>query len=157
MRQRGFTLVETMLVMVVVGIVLAFGLPSFRNYRLTLVRQQAREQLLQDLRAARQVAITRHTPVIVSFKNVGTINSNYTIHHDRNNDKVIQNTELRSLRRMPRDARVLSVTLTPNDSLLFDTSGILRLGTTGGRIVTQTTNGKRDTLYVSMAGIAYRQ
>ncbi|HYM80305.1 MAG TPA: GspH/FimT family protein [Candidatus Limnocylindria bacterium] len=158
-QQRGFTLIETMIAVVVIGIVLSAGLPAFATYRTTMVKRQAREQLLQDLRGARQTAITQHKQVIVAFGDgVGTTDiTTYTIHHDTNNDKVYQNSERRFQRTMPKDTRLAKVSLTPVDSLLFDTSGILRPGTSGGWMSMRTNTGFRDTVSVSIAGMVYRQ
>src|SRR5437868_6942116 len=68
-RQRGFSLMELMVVLIITGIVLRFVVPSFAHYRLTMVENAAKAQLLEDIRAARQKAITRHTKVIVAFGN----------------------------------------------------------------------------------------
>jgi len=56
---RGFTLIETMIVVVIVGIVLAIGLPAFSGYRNDMKLRQARAMLDEDLRMARQIAVTR--------------------------------------------------------------------------------------------------
>jgi hypothetical protein len=48
-----------------------------------------------------------------------------------------------------------SVSLTPTDSLIFDSSGSLAPSVTGGRIIVGG-NGQLDTLYVSATGMVYR-
>ena len=64
---KGFTLIETMIVLVIVGILLATGMPAFSRYRNTMVLREARTQLLQDIRRARQLAVTRRAPVVMRF------------------------------------------------------------------------------------------
>lgn len=157
-RQRGFTLIELMIVLVLMGIMLAIGVPSFRSFRLSLVKQQARAIVIENLRAARQRAVTGHIPVVIAFGN-GTTTTNVTgfsVHSDTNNDRVVQSGELRYFKTMPKDAKFSSVELVPTDSLLFDITGILKPGTTGGRLIVQTSSGARDTIMVSMAGLVYR-
>jgi type IV fimbrial biogenesis protein FimT len=157
-RPNGFTLVELMVVLVLMGLMLAIGVPSFRSFRLSLVKQQARAVVIENLRAARQRAVTGHTPVVVCFGNGVTTTdvTGFSIHADTNNDRTVQSSEYRQFKQMPKDSRLSSVELSPPDSLLFDITGILKPGTTGGRLIVQTTAGLRDTIMVSMAGLVYR-
>lgn len=56
-RARGYTLLELGVVLAVVGVLLALGVPSFADF---LARQQLRsagEQLAQDLRHAREASV----------------------------------------------------------------------------------------------------
>ena len=155
--QRGFSLIELMIVLVLIGIVLRYGMPAFASYRLTLVENQTKSQVLEDLRAARQKAITRHVQVIVAFGNgVSTTNlTSYKIHTDTNADKLVTTGEWVSTENLPRDSKLERVTLTPTDTLIFDTSGMLKSGCSGGKIML-VTGTRRDTLAVSVAGIIYK-
>jgi len=47
-RPRGFTLIELMIVLVVVGVLAAIALPSYQNYIVRAKRTQA-QQVLQDI------------------------------------------------------------------------------------------------------------
>ena len=47
----GFTLIELMIVLVVAGLVLSFGIPAFGHYRNTLMLRQVNAQILQDTAA----------------------------------------------------------------------------------------------------------
>jgi prepilin-type N-terminal cleavage/methylation domain-containing protein len=158
MQSRGFTLIELMMVVVVAGFVLAMAIPAFGSFRDTMLLGQARSQVQQDLRMARQVAVTRHCPVLVSFGNGSTTTdvTNYTIHFDTNGDRTVQSGERRFYRTMPSKSKLSRVTLSPVDTVEFDMSGVLWPGTTGGTIVLRTPRGKTDTLLVSAAGIIYR-
>ena len=155
---RGFTLIELMIALVVAGVVLAIGLPAFGNYRSSMALRQVNAQLLQDVRRARQLAITRRAPVVLRFGTPPTTTNitDYTIHVDANGDNLVQGTEMRTYRRLPANTSLTSVTMLPVDSLTFDISGILRPGTQGGRIIMGNSLGRRDTLMVSAAGVCYR-
>ena len=158
MDSRGFSLIEVMMVVVVVGIVLTAGIPAFGTFRDGMVLVQARGQVSQDLRMARQVAVTRHCPVIVTFGDGSTTTNvgNYTIHYDTNGDGVVAAGERAFNRTMPGGTRLSSVTLSPTDQLTFDMSGVLAPGTGGGQLVFASRRGRVDTLLVSATGVVYR-
>ena len=158
---RGYSLIELMWVLVVAGIVLAIATPGFGKYRATMSLKQANAQVLQDVRRARQLAITRHAPVVVRFgapPSVSNITS-YTIHVDTNGDNLVQSGERVTLRNMPAGVRLSAVSLIPLDSLRFDSGGLLLLtaaGTPGGSIVLSNRLNRRDTLLVSAVGVCYQ-
>lgn len=156
---RGFTLIELMIALVIVGIVLSTGMPAFGRFRNSMVLRQANAQLLQDVRRARQLAVTRRAPVVMKFGTPPTTTNitTYEIHVDTNADNVAQTGEVRTLRRLPRGTKLDAVSmLSQVDSLTFDISGTLKLGTQGGTLVFSNQVGRRDTLVVSAAGICYR-
>jgi len=158
--QRGFTVMELMVVLIIIAIVMKVATPAFRDLRLSLAHEQSSWQVLQDLRAARQLAVTRHHQVIVAFGNgIATSNiTQYTVHSDLNNDKMVQAGELVVTNNLPAASRLSSVTLNPVDTLIFDMSGVLKSGTRGGRVVVQTPNSHstNDTILVSIAGLPYK-
>lgn len=159
---KGFTLIETMVVLVVVGIVLAYGLPAFSHYRNSMSLRQVRAQLLQDVRRARQLAVTRRAPVVMQFGAPPTTTNitSYTIHVDTNGDNMAETNELRTFRALPGGTRLTNVNMTGSgaqvDSLTFDISGTLKPGCDGGLLIFDNRQGRRDTLAVSAAGICYR-
>jgi len=158
---RGFSLIELMWALVVAGIVLAVATPGFGKYRSTMSLKQANAQVLQDVRRARQLAITRHAPVVVSFGTppaAANITS-YRIHVDTNGDNLVQSGEMVTLKNLPTGTQLTTVSLTPVDSLRFDSAGLLlptASGSPGGRIVLSNRLNRRDTLLVSAAGVCYQ-
>ena len=152
----GFSLMELMIVLTVAGLVLAYGLPAFASYRNTLALRQARQQLIEDLRGARQYAVTRRAPVYVTFRLGPDSTRCYQIHVDGNANGVVNNGERLISRALPARTNFTMVSLAPADSLVFDISGILWPGTSGGTLVFRNQKDNRDTLAVSTAGIAYR-
>jgi prepilin-type N-terminal cleavage/methylation domain-containing protein len=152
----GFTLMELMIVLTVAGIVFAIGMPAFSSYRNTLSIQQARQQLIEDLRGARQYAVTRRAPVYVCFRLAPDSSRCYQIHVDSNANGVVNAGERVIQRRLPSKTRFTTISLAPTDSVVFDISGILWPGTSGGTLIFSNQRDRRDTLLVSAAGIAYR-
>lgn len=63
MRQKGFSLIELVLVMAVAGILLALGLPSLITVMDTTRSKAAAESVLSGLRFARGEAIKRNVPM----------------------------------------------------------------------------------------------
>ncbi len=156
---RGFSLVELMIVLVVAGLLFAIGLPAFSSYRNTLALRQVRTNLLEDLRGARQFAVSRRSRVYVVFGTPPTTTNvtSYRIFVDTNGDGVADNNERVYQRTLPRQTRLTSVSLSPTPgTLVFDISGILWPGQNGGTLVFANQRGQSDTLQVSAAGIAYR-
>jgi hypothetical protein len=123
-----------------------------------MLKGTARQQLLLDLRAARQMAVTRHTSVIVAFGdgNATSDISSYSVHLDGNGDRAVQAGELRAVRTLPTGTRLAAVLLEPRDSLLFDMSGVLWPGTGGGVLILAGPRGTPDTLVASAVGLVYR-
>jgi prepilin-type N-terminal cleavage/methylation domain-containing protein len=62
---RGFTLLETMLVVTLAAIILGLGVPSYRQFTLNNRMTGAANDLLAATHLARTEAIKRHAPVIM--------------------------------------------------------------------------------------------
>ena len=144
------------MVFLLIGIVLVVATPAFTSCRRSLDRRSAVGQLITDLRAARQLAVTRRTPVIVAFGN-GSATTNiatYKMHADKDGDRVVDSGELVLNNKLPRNTVLSRVTLVPTDTLLYDISGLLRTGTTGGLLIVQV-GSRYDTLHVAVSGQVY--
>ena len=77
--QRGFTLIELMVAIAIVGIVLALAVPSFYNYMLVQRLKSVSAQLVTDINYARSEAVSRGTPVRIAFAQ-DTNNTCYTLY-----------------------------------------------------------------------------
>jgi prepilin-type N-terminal cleavage/methylation domain-containing protein len=154
---RGFTLIEMLIAVVIAGILIAIGVPAFLSFEKSLRHDSARETLIEDIRRARQIAVTQRHPVIVVFGAPPTTANirTYTIHVDTNEDGLAQPTEPRELKTLPDGVVLGSVALNPVDSLRFDVTGLLAPGATGGTLILNRANG-RDTLLVSATGAVFR-
>ena len=158
MESRGFSMIELVLAVLIIGIVLVCAMPAAVKYKRTMQNVQAREQLIRDIRTARQRSVTGHFPVIVAFGNglATTDVTSYTIHRDTNGDRIFQNGEYRVSRTLPTGTTLARVTLSPPDSLIFDISGILWPATTGGWLAINA-GGVRDTVDVAATGMVYNR
>jgi prepilin-type N-terminal cleavage/methylation domain-containing protein len=156
-RQRGFTLIELMIVIVVAGILVGFTVPSWVSMQRSLLKEQARERIVQDIRTARQTAVTGRVPVVVAFlPSGGGPIVEYTIHVDTNDDRLVDAGEPWRRVRLPKGTGLTQVAIVPSDSLRFVSSGSLAPGNTGGTIVVSNGRGKADTLMVSSVGMLFR-
>ncbi len=75
--RHGFTLVETVMVIVLAGILLGIALPRFREQRRRYQLDTAAHQLAGDLRRAQVEAIRRNQPVTLERINDSTYNIDF--------------------------------------------------------------------------------
>jgi prepilin-type N-terminal cleavage/methylation domain-containing protein len=67
-RERGFSLVELMIVLVVLGLIIGYSIPSFQRFSATLQLRGASENIAGQLRLAREKAIATGVVQPVSFR-----------------------------------------------------------------------------------------
>lgn len=80
---KGFTLVEIMIVLAIMGIMAAIAMPNYRTYMAQRRLNGAVRQVYGDLMAARQRAISENRTIGVVF---GSDNHGYTIFADTDGD-----------------------------------------------------------------------
>lgn len=59
---RGFTLTEMLVVIAIIGIIAVVGIPAFQNYMHAFKLRTTANQVVNDLRFARQMATTENVP-----------------------------------------------------------------------------------------------
>jgi prepilin-type N-terminal cleavage/methylation domain-containing protein len=79
-RQRAFSLIELLVVITIIGILAAIGLPALRGLGGSTGIDAAKNQLLNDLSLARQRAMNERTTVYVLFVPPGVTVSNLYNH-----------------------------------------------------------------------------
>ena len=155
---RGFTMIEMLNVILILGIVAAIGVGGFFGLRRVLNQQNARERLLTDIRVARQLAVTQRAPVYMVFGTPPTTTNitTYRTHIDTNADRIVDSNERSWVRNLPGGVVLTNVNLSPVDSIPFDPSGALAPAATGGTLVFTNGSMVAETLLVSPVGMIFR-
>ena len=65
--QRGFTLIEVMIVIVIVGVMASIGIPAFSDWRHSQAVRSASQSLMAHLKQARVTAISENRSVSFTF------------------------------------------------------------------------------------------
>ncbi|MGH2375195.1 MAG: GspH/FimT family pseudopilin [bacterium] len=65
--RSGFTLLETAVVLALVGLILVAALPSYSNFVSNQRLEATARVVTSDLRVARQEAVTRRAPIAIGF------------------------------------------------------------------------------------------
>lgn len=65
--QRGFTLVETAVTILIMGLLLAMGVPALQSMNKTVQLQGTVQNIAAQLRLAREKAIATGTPQVIHF------------------------------------------------------------------------------------------
>jgi len=156
-KQQGFSLIEMVIAASIAGLLIAIVTPGFLNIRSSLLRSQVRWGLLGDLRYARQLAVTKHKSVVVKFGDGSTTTNvtSYQLFTDTNGNGSLDAGEQALNRTLPSGAYLTTVSLTPTDQVIYDTSGSLTPACTGGTITFRGPKGGSDTLLVSAIGMVY--
>ena len=134
----GMTLVEVMGALVIFGILIALGLPAFRNYFATHAVDGTANNLSVSLRLARQKATVEHNNYKVSFDPSA---QTYTILDDDNGNNMADAGEMvQGPVNIPAELTVTNGPLTPfpGDSLVFYPNGT---GSASGTVVISNSKG----------------
>jgi len=137
----GFTLLETVMVLALVGILVVMVLPSYSNYASNQRALATARTLASDLRVARQEAVTRRATIAVTFAASDasclprTAAASYAVTHA---SSVIKRTCF------PADVEWSPL---PTGSLMFRSVGAPQAGTT--LTVRSTRTGKRHVVTVA--------
>jgi prepilin-type N-terminal cleavage/methylation domain-containing protein len=93
MKNKGFSLIELMVAIGILGIVLVMSLPAFGRFVHTWRLKGSVEQLSTVLRTARSAAVMKHTEAVFQID----LNRNqYFYYEDLNENGVRESTEYRS-------------------------------------------------------------
>lgn len=128
-----------MITVAIMGVVVALAFPMVVGRQDDRRLEGATQQLMWDLMAARQEAITRNTPVTVEFEGSDT----YKICHDADGDGVdtCKVTDIQE--------RYHDITLDPNNNPVFSPRGIASPGAT---IKVENAKGTSNDITINLMG-----
>jgi len=146
--RRGFSLIETMVVLVIMGIAMAISLPKFAGMRDRMAVRSAKQQLTSYLATARAAAI-RQSQSGHFHANSNTIWSSV----NQPDGSVANVSKAVSLMTARGVAVTLGGSAPSQDSIVFDSRGI---GATAAHKYMFTRNGFKDSVCVSRLGLIAR-
>lgn len=139
-RERGFTLVELMIVIVVLGILAAIAAPNYQSFMAQRRLNGAARQIMSDLMNARMLSVTQNRNVQVTFPT--SAGDSYT--YDSTDTTVTRNIQTGS--------GYHDVTVMGNNNPTFAPTGRLT-GITACKVtLTSTTLAQTKEVKVSSAG-----
>ena len=144
-RQQGFTLIESAVVLLLLGILFAMSVPAFQSYRRSQLLQAGSEQVLGQLRLARQKAIGIQHDQRLTFS---TASNNYTVQDLTTNQNFGPFTLPKGIDLVRADlieGGVTGHTITALNDGRFTGSGEIEL---------KNGKGTRDTISVQVSGLA---
>lgn len=117
----GFTLVELMMAIVILAIVMAIAVPSYREYIQNLQIRNAAESVLRGLQLARTEAVSRNAPVRFTLDAAGS-GWDVCVLNAAGNACASQ-----IQRREASDGSSPSITATPDATRTYDFNGLGRM------------------------------
>jgi len=139
---RGFSLIELGVVIIIMGLVLAFGIPLFSKYSSTQQLKGAAENIAAQMRLLRETAIGTATQQIMHFSYGSVFNGQRCDYHVHNTPAVVG-----AMFSLPR-----GITYAPGYTSSFTAKSDGRF-TAGGLIILVEPSGHRDTVSVMASGL----
>jgi len=133
---HGFSLIELVMVLLVFGIVLAFGIPSYWRYQQSQALRGTSENLVQTIQLQRSRAMAVGQSVAINFNTAAP--AGWTV----------LAAGVSNQRQLPKGVTYASANPA---SLTIDKSGRVN---TSGLVVFQGRNGATDTVSVQISGMA---
>ena len=134
--ERGFSLIEMMVAMVVFGLLIGFSIPSYQSYALTQKLRGTSENLVHTIQLQRSRAMATGQSVVINF-NTGTPAGWTVMSAGRQNQTALPNG-------------ISYASATPG-SLTLTRDGQV---SSSGLVVFQNRTGNQDTVSVQLSGLA---
>ena len=135
-RERGFSLIELMVTVLVFGLLIGFSIPSYQSYALTQKLRGTSENLVQTIQLQRSRAMATGQNVVINFNTSAP--AAWTV---MSGTSWGRNT-------LPRGITYASANPT---SLTVDRFGRMN---TSGLVVFQNRTGTQDTVSIELSGLA---
>lgn len=150
---RGFTLLEMMIVIAIIGIVAAVGLPSFRYLTSTNRVKSASTELYLALIRARNEAVKRNRPVSLS-KNPAGWQAGWRIIADGNSDGSFTTSDPDRLVAETGEQKRVTIT-SVDDSIVFLASGRVQSGAPQIEVTSQENTALQRCISADLTGKPY--
>ena len=134
-RERGFSLIELMVALVVFGLLIGFSIPSYQSYALTQKLRGTSENLVQTINLQRSRAVATGRDVDINF-NTGTP-SGWTV----------MSGSLSNSTALPKG--ITYVSAAPNTIKLTRDGRV----SNSGLVVFQNRTGTQDTVSIQLSGL----
>jgi type II secretion system protein H len=140
--QRGFSLIEMMIVIVIVGVLTAIALPAFSSWKERQAVSNATSSLLSHLKQARNLAMADNRSVSITFSS-----SAYTFDADTTGscgpckDNMVSYSQFSG-----------SLSISPDTTRTFSSRGTVNSGT-----MTVSASGNSKAIVMNLLGRAYLQ
>jgi prepilin-type N-terminal cleavage/methylation domain-containing protein len=144
-RSKGFSMVELAITLVVLGLILAFGIPMYQSYNTTQQLKGATENVAGQMRLLRETAIGTGQPQTMHFTSGFVFNGTTSDYH-------IHNASVGATWRLPRGIIYFWGSGTAS-SYIFKSDGRLDPTTPSGIVILQDPKGNRDTVSVMSSGL----
>lgn len=135
---NGFTLFETIIVISIIGIIAAIGLPAYQQIGPNLNLSSATKDISSDLRYTQQLSVTEQTIYSLVFDN----SQGYRIFSSSTGETIRSKT-------LHQDIIMKDTTGLFNDTVNFTATGA---ATENGSIILENTKGKTTTIEIKPSG-----
>lgn len=140
--QRGFSLLEMMVVIIIIGVLAAIGIPSFSSWKEKQAVSNATSALLSHLKQARNLALAENRSVRVTFSSTSyTFDADTTGSCGPCRDEAIGYSQFST-----------NLSISPTTVRTFTSQGTVNSGT-----ITLTASGKSKSITLNILGRAYAQ
>lgn len=137
MTKKGFTLMEILIALVIILVLLAIGIPQYRNMKANTELNLAADQLAADLRYTRQTAVSQGSSSINLNAPPADYTRGYTIYDSTGG-------QLKS-----QGLNNITISYPGSGIITFSSNGSTDIG--GNIVFTSTTTGRQKTITVTQA------
>ena len=153
-RRQGFTLIEMMVVVAIIGITVAFAAPRISSFRASSQMRSAKEQLAASVATARAASMQKGRPS--TFKAASSHLTVTVISDTSHTVSTTATSVLTLLSNVPLDDRfgiTLTVRSAADSVITFDARGFGTTGSSNRAVYVLTGNGLTDSVCVSSRGL----
>jgi type IV fimbrial biogenesis protein FimT len=149
--QKGFTLVELLITIVLIAIIFAIGIPSYSRYSLNTNLKSAARNIQADFLDLKERAIAESTMYRITFDQNG---NTYTIERGTETGAPYTPIEVKTLSAFGGDVGIFSAVFGGGiPTITFEGRGIA----TAGKVILTNSRGSTATIAASVSGRTYVQ